>query len=138
MIEYETEINNSGRARTLSRKGLRLMLSNENKILVQDIDADEFDAIFKTQKPFLTSKVDHLPQDGDLVVLRLVKDNKTYLMVRQLGYVEAVDGLDNVYTCQIKQVMLKDAISALTHCYKKPLKGVSLCMREGEIFEFKS
>lgn len=114
------------------------MLSNKNKILVQDIDADEFDAIFKMQKPFLIGKVDHLPQNGDLIILRLVKNGKTYLMVRQLGYVEAVDGLDNVYTCQIKQVMLKDAISALTHCYKKPLKGVSLCMREGEIFEFKS
>ena len=123
MLEYETEINNSDKARTLSRKGLRLMLSNENKILVQDIDADEFDAIFKMQKPFLTGKVDHLPQNGDLIILRLVKNGKTYLMVRQLGYVEHVDGLDNVYTCQIKQVLLKNAIDVLMHGYDKPLKG---------------
>lgn len=114
------------------------MLSNKNKILVQDIDADEFDAIFKMQKPFLIGKVDHLPQNGDLIILRLVKNGKTYLMVRQLGYVEAVDGLDDVYTCQIKQVLLKNAIDVLMHGYDKPLKGASLCMRKGEIFEFKS
>lgn len=138
MLEYETKINNSGIAKVLPQKGLRLMLSNEDKILVQDIDAKKFDAIFKMQKPFLIGKADHLPKDGDLIILRLIKDNKTYLMVRKLGYVEPIDGLNNAYTGQINQVLLKDAISAIMHGYNNPLKNTSLCMREGEIFKFKS